>query len=104
MELLGFTSEHVNHILNGFYTKDGDISRYVDQNSLILITKDSDFRNSHILVGSPKKMIKVNLGNISNDRLIDFFDANIQSIQRIEMESDVFLIEMNQDGLLTVSR
>ena len=34
---------HVNTILDKWYTKDQEIAKYADENSLILITKDADF-------------------------------------------------------------
>jgi len=103
LETLGFPSEHVNHVLDGCFTKDVDISAYVDANELILITKDRDFKNSHLLVGSPRKLIKVNLGNSGNDQLIEIFEVYIRSIEKVQKEFEMFLIELNQDGLLTVS-
>jgi len=57
IERLGFQTEHVNNVLNRWKTKDDDIAKYVDQNDLILITKDQDFRNSFLLQRKPKKLI-----------------------------------------------
>lgn len=37
---------HVNDILNKWNTRDVEITEYVDNNDLILITKDQDFRNT----------------------------------------------------------
>ena len=61
---------HVNTILEKWHTKDRDIANYADQNGLILITKDGDFRDSHYLKNTPNKLVKINLGNISNTDLI----------------------------------
>ena len=58
---LGFESIHVNNILDKWHTKDKEISLYADQNELILITKDQDFRNGFLLNKTPKKLIKINL-------------------------------------------
>ncbi|ELR69466.1 hypothetical protein C900_04998 [Fulvivirga imtechensis AK7] len=52
---LGFLSQHVNDILDKWYTKDSRISEYADANDLILITKDQDFRNSFLLNHKPRK-------------------------------------------------
>jgi len=41
---LGFETIHVNNILDSWFSKDSDISKYADENDLIVITKDSDFR------------------------------------------------------------
>ena len=58
---LGHNSEHVNRVLDKWNTSDKDIAKYVDENNLILISKDSDFQSSHILFNSPKKLIKLTL-------------------------------------------
>ena len=57
---------HVNEILDKWFTKDSEISTYADLNDLIVITKDSDFRDSFFIKKTPRKLIKINLGNISN--------------------------------------
>lgn len=66
---LGYNCEHVNRILNKWNSTDQEIRDYVDKNKLILITKDQDFRNSFLLRNEPNKLIKINLGNISNKKL-----------------------------------
>lgn len=66
----GFESIHVNNILNGYYTKDKDICKFADSNDFIVISKDADFRDSFYLKKTPKKFVKINLGNISNQDLI----------------------------------
>ncbi len=70
---LGHTAEHINSILDKWHTKDQDIARYVDKHGFILITKDQDFRNSYLLNHTPKKLIKINLGNISNKELLQIY-------------------------------
>ena len=80
---------HVNNILDKWFTKDSDICRYADENDLIVITKDADFRKSYFLKNTPKKLIKINLGNISTEILIDLIKKNIKQIE------DGFSIESN---------
>ncbi|MCB1145024.1 MAG: DUF5615 family PIN-like protein [Leptospiraceae bacterium] len=70
IESLGYGSTHVNFILKRWNTSDKEISQYADLNDLVLITKDTDFKNSHLLSKTPKKLIRFVLGNISNDELI----------------------------------
>ncbi len=101
---LGLYCEHVNNVLDGFRTKDSDISQYCNNNSLILITKDRDFKNSFLLSRKPKRLIKINLGNISNDQLITLINRNIQSIQAIHDEFQEFMIELEIDGTLTITK
>lgn len=63
---LGFEAIHVNEILDKWHTKDKDIRRFSDANDLIVITKDADFKNSFLISNTPNKLVKINLGNISN--------------------------------------
>lgn len=95
---LGFESVHVNEILDKSETKDSDLSKYVDQNDYVLISKDSDFRDSFFVKQTPKKLIKINLGNISNQELIKIFNSNIESIQKLDSKPS-FLIEISKDHI-----
>lgn len=62
---------------------------------MILITKDSDFRDSFFIKKTPKKLIKINLGNISNQELIRIISENINSITKLSQKS-YFLIELDK--------
>ncbi len=53
---MGFECIHVNAILDKWHSKDAEIAKYVDENNYILITKDSDFRDSFFIKNSPKKI------------------------------------------------
>lgn len=57
LRLLGFEVIHVNEILDKWITSDSKICNFADQNDLVVITKDSDFRNSFYIKKSPKKLI-----------------------------------------------
>ena len=50
---LGFESIHVNEILEKSETKDSDLCRYADQNNYVVISKDSDFRDSYFVKQTP---------------------------------------------------
>ena len=53
----GCTSIHVNQILQKWFTTDKEICRYADENNFVVITKDADFKNSHFINKTPKKVI-----------------------------------------------
>lgn len=97
IESKGFTCFHVNAILDKWNTKDEDIITYVDNNNLILISKDSDFKNSHFLRKLPKKLIKINLGNISNRELVGIFESILPQIKTINDKEPVFILEVHKD-------
>jgi predicted nuclease of predicted toxin-antitoxin system len=89
---------HVNDILDRWNTKDKDICDFADKNDYIVLTKDVDFRNSHFLKNTPKKLMKISLGNISTIALMSILTQNIHKIEKIA-GNDSFLIEINSDTI-----
>jgi len=79
-ESKGHEAVHVNNILDGYHTKDSEISRYANENGFTVMTKDADFKNSHLLKNSPGRLLKISLGNIPTQRLIEILDANLDEI------------------------
>jgi predicted nuclease of predicted toxin-antitoxin system len=69
----GHQATHANRILEGSKTKDSVIAQFADTNNQIVITKDEDFENLHFATNSPKKLIRILLGNISTSALIQVF-------------------------------
>ncbi|MCD4695371.1 MAG: DUF5615 family PIN-like protein [Bacteroidales bacterium] len=82
---------HVNSILDSWNTSDEDICRFADEIDAIVITKDSDFRNSYFLKNSPKKLVRILLGNISNKELIKIFEKNLDQ-WLIKFKPSTFLL------------
>jgi predicted nuclease of predicted toxin-antitoxin system len=98
LKSLGFEAIHVNNILDRSESKDSDICKYADENGFVVITKDSDFRNFYFIKQTPKKIIKINLGNIANNELIEIFSENIKSIASLHLKSN-FLLEMDKENM-----
>lgn len=95
----GHESNHVNQLLYGSSTPDSAISHYADQNDCIVVTKDTDFRNTYFLRKTPHKLIRVCLGNIPNDRLLELFQNQLALIEQLNQE-DSFYLEINSDSTL----
>jgi predicted nuclease of predicted toxin-antitoxin system len=96
----GIDATHVNRILDKWYTKDSDIAHYVDETDSVLITKDGDFRDSHFLQGSPARIVRITLGNISNNTLIALFDQHWDTLQERLVTRPCY-IELAKEGLRT---
>ena len=45
-----------------------------------MVTKDRDFEISHLLRSSPRRLLLVTTGNISNNALLDLFVDNLEAI------------------------
>ncbi|WP_420870139.1 DUF5615 family PIN-like protein [Catalinimonas alkaloidigena] len=69
-----------------------------DQEDRIVISKDSDFFDDHILRGRPKKLLIIKTGNIKNSELIRLFESNFDKIERLFKR--YVLIEMNRSDLI----
>ncbi len=104
LDQLGYSSIHVNDILEKWNTIDTRISEYADVHDLILITKDQDFRNSFLVAHKPRKLIKINLGNISNIDLIYIIEQNINRILEISRSARSFMIEVFKDDIWVITR
>lgn len=98
LKSLGFEAIHVNEILDKSETKDSDICTYADQNDLIVLTKDSDFRDSYFVRKTPKKLIKINLGNIPNEELKVIITENIDAIKKLHSRQN-FLIVIDKENI-----
>jgi predicted nuclease of predicted toxin-antitoxin system len=94
IEDLGYKCEHVNRILKKWNTTDEEIIEYVDKHHYILITKDQDFRSSFLVNSKPKKIIKIDLGNISNEMLLNILKGILPTVKDVNKKNEIFMIEV----------
>ncbi|HTD39275.1 MAG TPA: DUF5615 family PIN-like protein [Mucilaginibacter sp.] len=95
------TSTHVNQILQKWHTSDAEICKYADDNSMIVVTKDSDFKNTHFVNKTPQKVIRIALGNISNIELIELFDKYLPFILPLSSK-DKFYVEVSKEQITII--
>ncbi len=64
-----------------------------------MVTKDRDFRNIHLLRSTPRRLLVVATGNISNNYLLVLFDQHLDAIvagleesQFVELASDRLIV------------
>src|SRR5271163_1936454 len=95
------TSIHVNQILQKWHTSDAEICKYADDNLLVVVTKDTDFKNSHFINKTPKKVVRVTLGNISNAYLIEMFNRYLPFILPLASK-DNFYIELSREQITII--
>jgi predicted nuclease of predicted toxin-antitoxin system len=88
---------HTNELLNKWNSTDNEISTFADENDLFVITKDVDFRNSYFINKKPKKIIRIILGNISNEKLIELFNQYLIQIQNCYQNNKFCYIEIGLD-------
>lgn len=72
---------HTSSLPDGNRTTDQQIAALADRDGRVVVTKDADFRNSHLLTGSPAKLLVVATGNIGNDDLLQLFELRLTEIE-----------------------
>jgi predicted nuclease of predicted toxin-antitoxin system len=73
---LGHDATHIKDYLNGTTLSDAEVSRIADAEDRIVVTKDDDFRVSHLLRRSPARLLHVTCGNISTAGLLALIDRH----------------------------
>jgi len=77
---------------------DKEIRKISVEQDRIVITKDSDFLDSHVIQGVPSKLLLVTTGNIVNKELIDLFDKYFETT--IQLFDIYDLIELNNEQII----
>lgn len=68
----GFDIIHTDDLPNKERTKDSEIRKVSVDQDRVIITKDSDFLDSHIIQHIPSKLLLVTTGNIVNKYYLIF--------------------------------
>jgi predicted nuclease of predicted toxin-antitoxin system len=79
-------------------TTDEQINDLADREKRVVVTKDADFVDSHILRGRPPKLLLISTGNISNRDLETLVTPLIADIVR-EFQTHSFL-ELGRSGIV----
>ena len=95
----GHSAKHVNQLSAKWHTEDSEICSIADRNQWIVITKDEDFRASFLLRRTPRKLIRISLGNISNNALIELFSEHLALIEGID-QNQFFYLELGKVNTL----
>ncbi len=99
----GHHAIHANDLPQKSETQDRDICSHADAGSFVVITKDADFVDLYFVKHSPKKIIKINLGNIATVELISLLSTLLPQMQKV-MARENFLIEIDKGGTFTVDQ
>jgi predicted nuclease of predicted toxin-antitoxin system len=94
----GCNAIHSLDLPNANRSTDEQINEVADREQRVVITKDADFVDSHILRGRPPKLLLISTGNISNRDLETLLVPLISDIIR-EFGSQSFL-ELVRDGIV----
>ncbi|MGI8573899.1 MAG: DUF5615 family PIN-like protein [Egibacteraceae bacterium] len=94
----GHDAVHTSELPDGNQTGDAEIARLADAGDRVVVTKDLDFRTSHLLRASPRQLLVVATGNISNHELLALFDHHLDALVRVLGE--VRFVELGSDRII----
>lgn len=89
---------HTSELPDGNRTSDAEIARSADAEDRVVVTKDSDFRDGHLLRSTPRRLLIVATGNISNDDLLALFSEHLDAI--VAALHDAGFVELRPDQLV----
>jgi predicted nuclease of predicted toxin-antitoxin system len=95
---LGHDVVHTSELPNGNRTPDREITQIAEVQDRIVVTKDRDFVDGHLLSGAPRRLLLVSTGNIRNDDLIDLFAGNSDALA--DAFDDVDFVELDRNVLI----
>jgi predicted nuclease of predicted toxin-antitoxin system len=95
---LGHDVVHTSQLPLGNRTPDIEVARVADDEARVVVTKDRDFVDSHILSARPHSLLLISTGNISNDELMSLFVTNLDQIV-VACETSG-LVELSRDAIV----
>jgi predicted nuclease of predicted toxin-antitoxin system len=66
----GHDAVHTSDLPGGNRSTDTGIAQFADSDGRVVVTKDRDFRDGHLLARSPRRLLVVATGNITNAALL----------------------------------
>jgi predicted nuclease of predicted toxin-antitoxin system len=94
----GHDALHTTQLPDGNRTTDAAIAAAADEDGRVVVTKDRDFRDGHVLSGSPRRLLVVATGNITNTALLALFAEHLDAI--VGAFGEVDFVELRPTALV----
>lgn len=94
----GHEAVHTAELPEKNHTPDEKIRRMADAEDRIVVSKDDDFVTSHLLRGTPRRVLLISTGNISNPELLRLMQDNIDSLEKALAEGA--FVELTRTSLV----
>jgi predicted nuclease of predicted toxin-antitoxin system len=93
----GHDAVHTNELPDGNRSTDSQVAQRADTDGRVVVTKDRDFRDGHLLARSPQRLLVVATGNITNNALLSLFELHLDAIVAAFEETD--FAELSEEAL-----
>jgi predicted nuclease of predicted toxin-antitoxin system len=97
----GHDALHTLDLPGGNRTSDAEILRVADEEDRVVVTKDADFVSSFLLLGKPRRLLLVSVGNARNEVVEERFFAELPAI--VSALSGPGFLELTRTGLVVHS-
>ena len=94
----GFDTIHTDDLPDKERTSDNQIREISIREGRIVVTKDSDFLDSHYIKNIPEKLLLISTGNIRNKELFHLFANNLHQI--IQMFATCNCVEIDNTDII----
>ena len=98
----GHDAIHTSVLADGNRSTDAQVAHAADRDQRVIVSKDVDFRDSHLITGTPKQLLVVATGNITNNELLTLFDRYLEVI--VESLARVDYVELRRDAVVVHER
>jgi predicted nuclease of predicted toxin-antitoxin system len=98
LKMLGHDAKHIKEYPSGTTLDDVEIARIADAEGRIVVTKDEDFRVSHLLTRHPARLLHVTCGNISTSDLLALIDQHYSEL--VPAIDTYSYIEIDRPGVI----
>lgn len=94
----GHDAVHTLGLPNGNRSTDRQVAERADADGRVVVTKDRDFREGHLLARTPRQLLVIATGNITNNELLSLFELHLEAIVSGFEEAD--FAELSQGTLM----
>jgi predicted nuclease of predicted toxin-antitoxin system len=98
----GHDAVHTSDLPDGNRSTDSWIAQFADSDGRVVVTKDRDFRDGHLLARSPRRLLVVSTGNITNTALLALFEENLHKMVTALESAD--FVELGSETLVVHRR
>ena len=96
----GHDAIHTTVLPTGNRTSDAEITDLVDREDRVVVTKDRDFHNGHLLEKRPRHLLIVLTGNVTNSALLELIEGRLEAIDT----ADADFVELGTEVLVVHPR
>lgn len=90
-------SEHVDSLGMGSAT-DREVWDYAAKNGHAIVSKDADFSDMSVLLGSPPKIVWIQVGNCATSEIEELLRNNQCAIRDLELDTQLRVLRVRQVG------